>query len=142
MTSSHVRIKLRAAAAEIGDTNLGFSAEDIGCHSLRSGAAMAMKLAGVSEYTIMIIGRWKSLAFLDYIRKQVAQFSFDVSDRMLSHGEFFTTPTSHEDTPHTDTSKIVGGAIDWGIFTPDGPKQSLPTKLKLMVDGGGSGRVW
>ena len=53
---------------------------------------MAMKLAGVSEYTIMIIGRSKSLAFLDYIRKQVAEFSFDVSDRMLEHGEFFTTP--------------------------------------------------
>ena len=78
---------------------------------------MAMKLAGVSEYTIMIIGRWKSLAFLDYIRKQVAEFSFNVSDRMLEHGNFFTTPNfTHDTHTHTsDTSKIFGGVTDSGV---------------------------
>ena len=74
ITSSQNRTKLRSAVAQIGEEQLGFTAEEIGCHSLRSGAAMAMKVAGVLEFTIMIIGRWKSLAFLDYIRKQVAEF--------------------------------------------------------------------
>ena len=64
MTSAQVRTKLRAVAASVGKDILGFPPDEIGCHSLRSGAAMAMKLAGVSEYTIMIIGRWKSMAFL------------------------------------------------------------------------------
>ena len=75
---------------------------------------MAMKLAGVSEYTIMIIGRWKSLAFLDYIRKQVAEFSFNVSHRMLQHGEFFTTPNfvHNHDTQKSVTSKFIRGVLD------------------------------
>ena len=78
---------------------------------------MAMKLAGVSEDTIMIIVRWKSLAFLDDIRKQVAEFSLNVSDRMLEHGNFFTTPNFIHDlhTNKSDTSKIIGGVIDSGV---------------------------
>ena len=117
ITSHHIRTKLRSAVAQIGEEKIGFTAEEVGCHSLRSGAAMAMKLAGVSEYTIMIIGRWKSLAFLDYIRKQVAEFSFNVSDRMLEHGNFFTTPNfTHDTHTHTsDTSKIFGGVTDSGV---------------------------
>ena len=79
-----------------------------------------MKLAGVSEYTIMIIGRWKSMAFLDYIRKQVAQFSIDISDRMLAHADFFTTPDVEHDAhpPPTVHENIDGGVIDWGVFKP------------------------
>ena len=120
ITSFHVRTKLRAAVAAIGESALGFKATDIGCHSLRSGAAMAMKLAGVSEYTIMIIGRWKSMAFLDYIRKQVAQFSIDISDRMLAHADFFTTPDVElsDHTPPKVHENINGGVIDWGVFKP------------------------
>ena len=57
ITSARIRTKLRAAAASVGKEKLGFHPDEIGCHSLRSGAAMAMKLAGVSEYTTMIIGR-------------------------------------------------------------------------------------
>ena len=38
-------------------------------------------------YTIMMIGRWSSDAFLWYIRKQVEQFSHNVSNRML-HFQF------------------------------------------------------
>ena len=95
ITSAHVRTQLRAAAASVGREKLGFHPDEIGCHFLRSGAAMAMKLAGVSEYTIMIIGRWKSMAFLEYIRKQVAEFSIDISDRLLDHAIFSRrlTPT-------------------------------------------------
>jgi hypothetical protein len=120
ITSFHIRTKLRAAVSAIGEASLGFKANEIGCHSLRSGAAMAMKLAGVSEYTIMIIGRWKSMAFLDYIRKQVAQFSIDISDRMLAHADFFTTPDVEHDThpPPTVHENIDGGVIDWGVFKP------------------------
>ena len=56
--------KLRAAATAIGIDELGFIAEDIGLHSLRSGAAMAMYLSSIPVFTIMLIGRWSSDAFL------------------------------------------------------------------------------
>jgi hypothetical protein len=45
---------IRLVAASIGQDELGFSPEDLGLHSARSGAAMAMFLAGVPVFTIML----------------------------------------------------------------------------------------
>ena len=44
---------------------------------------MAMYLGECPVFVIMMIGRWSSDAFLRYIRKQVEQFSHNVSRRML-----------------------------------------------------------
>ena len=92
ITSHHVINTLRAACATIGSARLGFKPEEIGMHSLRSGAAMEMYLAGVPVYTIMLLGRWSSDAFLRYIRRQVEQFSKDVAQKMLTHRSFRTIP--------------------------------------------------
>ena len=69
ITSDHIRLTLRAAATLIGEDRLGFKIKDIGTHSIRSGSAMAMYLGDVPVYTIMIVGRWSSDAFLRYIRR-------------------------------------------------------------------------
>jgi hypothetical protein len=37
-------------------------------HSLRIGGASALAAAGMPDHMIMIMGRWKSLAFMEYIR--------------------------------------------------------------------------
>ena len=37
-------------------------------HSLRIGGASALWMSGVADSIIMLTGRWKSLAFLDYLR--------------------------------------------------------------------------
>ena len=71
VTSSDAMTALRSAAKTIGTQKLGFSPTEIGTHSIRSGAAMAMYLDEVPVYTIMLNGRWSSDAFLLYIRKQV-----------------------------------------------------------------------
>ena len=92
ITSHQVIGSLRAACATIGSAQLGFEPEEIGTHSLRSGAAMEMYLAGIPVYTIMLIGRWSSDAFLRYIRRQVEQFSKDVAQKMLTHISFRTIP--------------------------------------------------
>ena len=57
LTSTTVRSKLRSAAQLLGEDTLGFKPSDIGTHSIRSGAAMAMYLAGVPTFIIMMIGR-------------------------------------------------------------------------------------
>jgi hypothetical protein len=85
-------IRLRATVGCIGKAILGYGPLDVGLHSIRSGAAMAMYLAGVPVYTIMLIGRWSSDAFLRYIRKQVQEFSSGVSQRMVLTPDFFTIP--------------------------------------------------
>jgi hypothetical protein len=98
ITSSQVRTKLRSAADVLGPDRLGYSSHEIGTHSIRSGAAMAMYLNDVPVYTIMLVGRWSSDAFLKYIRRQVQQFSTGVSARMIKTSHFFTVP---------DTSNVM-----------------------------------
>ncbi len=44
----------RLATTALGKDTLGFTANQIGLHSARSGAAMAMYLVGVPVYTIML----------------------------------------------------------------------------------------
>lgn len=46
---------------------------------------MAMYLKQVPAFTIMLQGRWRSDAFLWYIRKQVKDFSQSVSAAMISN---------------------------------------------------------
>jgi hypothetical protein len=91
--------QLRRATTAIGKDTLGFSAHRIGLHSARSGAAMAMYLAGIPVYTIILIGRWYSNAFLLYIRKQVQEFSKGISQKMISNEHFFTIPESSSEDP-------------------------------------------
>ena len=55
---------------------------------------MAMILAGTPTYMVMLIGRWKSDAFLAYIRKQVAEFSNQVSSNMIRIMTFFHPTTT------------------------------------------------
>ena len=71
ITSEDMITALRAAAKIIGEDKLGFEISEIGTHSLRSGAAMAMTLDQIPVYVIMMIGHWSSNTFLKYIRKQV-----------------------------------------------------------------------
>ena len=99
VSSDDVRRSLRAAATVLGEEVLGFKPRQIGTHSIRSGAAMAMHLAEVPVYTIMTIGRWSSDAFLRYIRKQVAQFSQNISARMLHTQHFIHVPDPHRVNP-------------------------------------------
>ena len=93
---------LRAAASVIGESALGFKVSDIGAHSIRSGSAMAMYLDDVPVYTIMLIGRWSSDAFLRYIRKQVEQFSHNVSRHMIKNQHFSHVPDYNPRTSHLD----------------------------------------
>ena len=124
ISSYRIRVKLRVAVKMMGKGTLGFDSTECGLHSIRSGAAMALFLAGVPVLTIMIIGRWRSDAFLRYIRKQVALFSQNLTDKMLQVNSFFTMPDFHraqasdtrmEPSP-ANTSTENGPSRSWGIF--------------------------
>ena len=59
-----------------GANKYGIAPEELGTRSIRSGAAMALSLQkGNSDRKIMMLGRWKSLAFLSYIRPQVLEWA-------------------------------------------------------------------
>jgi hypothetical protein len=76
---------LEAAMEAVDRDVVNIQAGEIGTHSIHSGASMAMYLGEVPVYTIMVLGRWSSDAFLQYIRKQVEQFSHNVSKKMIKH---------------------------------------------------------
>ncbi len=67
--SSLIMVRLRALVQTLGIKKLGFGPEEIGTHSNRSGGAMGMFLAGTPVYTIMLMSRWSSDAFMRYLRK-------------------------------------------------------------------------
>ncbi len=92
VTSRQVINALRDAICTIGKACLGISKEEIGT-PIRSGAVMAMYLGEYPVYTIMLIGRWSSNAFLWYIRKQVMEFSHNVSKRMPTFQNYRHIPT-------------------------------------------------
>ena len=92
VTSEQVLTSIRAVVMRIGKDALGYSAPEVGIHSIRSATAMAMYLACVLVFTIMLIGRWSSDTFLRYIRRQVQEFSSGVSSRMLLTAAYFTIP--------------------------------------------------
>jgi hypothetical protein len=98
LSNNYLITKLRLAAKIIGEDELGFTPSEIGLHSLHSGAAMAMFLAGIPTSTIQLMGRWASEAFMDYIRPQVEKFSSLVSKAMIANPTYFTIP--HHDNNH------------------------------------------
>jgi hypothetical protein len=98
---------LKDGVIEIGETKLGIHRSEVGTHSVQSGAAMAIYLAGVPIFSIMLIGRWLSLAFLKYIQKQVQEFSFGISLKLIEVQSF-----KHINNPLTTntTDSIVGNS--------------------------------
>jgi hypothetical protein len=92
ITSTMMVASIRSAASTLGRDRLGYGPASFGTHSIRCGAAMAMHLGGCATFVIMITGRWKSAAFMEYIREQIAQFSEEVSQRMILRQNYFAIP--------------------------------------------------
>lgn len=73
---------IRNTATQIGANKLGFGPRNAGKHSIRSSFAMLLYVNNVKSDKIMLQGRWKSTAFLSYIRVQVMEFSSGLTDQM------------------------------------------------------------
>ena len=93
ITSHEMSLEIKFAVDAIGKEVLGFTKDDVGAHSPRASLAMLMYLAKEPVYTIMLVGRWNSDAFLAYIEKQIKEFTKGVSSRMLSHETFVNIPS-------------------------------------------------
>ena len=94
--SRDVMTMIRVTVALIGQDKLGFGPDNVGTHSIRSSFAMFLYVNRVGDSRIMLQGRWKSLAFLDYLRPQVDEFSAGLSALMTKVTDFYTVP----DNPH------------------------------------------
>ena len=82
ITPAHMLKGIRESVQHLQLSKNGINADLIGVHSLRAGGAMALKLHGESDTTIMKMGRWTSLTFLQYIHNQIAHLNKDISKKM------------------------------------------------------------
>ena len=105
--SREIQKDIKTAVATIGKDTLGFGPADVGTHSVRSSLAMQLYLQRVPHYTIMLIGRWRSDAFLSYIEKQCREFTIGMSQTMLNLNTFYQLPNQTRllTEPPTDTKK-------------------------------------
>jgi hypothetical protein len=110
--------QLWSTVASLGVSALGYTPKDIGTHSIRSGAAMALLLSGHTAWQTMLAGCWKLSAFLVYIREQVQEFSRGVSERMIESPDFFHVPDLDQldvtATPTTPASPLEANAFNGG----------------------------
>jgi hypothetical protein len=60
----------------------GYTLNCISSHSLCAGGAMALKLSGASDSTIMQVGRWTSLTYLTYIHTQIGALTAGLAWKM------------------------------------------------------------
>jgi hypothetical protein len=66
----------------------GYTLNRISSHSLRVGGAMAMKLSGASDSTIMQVGRWSLLTYLTYIHLQIGALTAGLLRLMATQVRF------------------------------------------------------
>jgi hypothetical protein len=93
LTSNVALSYLRFTATIIGK-RYNLLPMSIGLHSIRCSAAMALVLGCVPVYQIMLLGRWKSTAFLAYVRTQVHALTDGISSQMLLHPSFLSIPST------------------------------------------------
>ena len=84
VTGTNIVDILRATAKHIGFQRIGFPPYKIDYHYLRSGGAMTLNQAHISNRTIKIIGRWRWEDFLIYLQGQVSTFKKGVSKAMAA----------------------------------------------------------
>jgi hypothetical protein len=106
-----------------GKNKYGIDVSEIGTRSIRSGAAMSLAVqGGNSDKKIMMLGRWKSMAFLAYIRPQVMEWAGDMASEMakakpfLDLGERETSKPKRQQTP----TKQDTDEEEFPKFTPFG----------------------
>ena len=83
VTAEHISRALKLAAVALSyPVAKGIPIQRINTHSLRSGGANALALAGYSDTQIQKMGRWKGATFKEYIREELACFSTGMSTDM------------------------------------------------------------
>lgn len=112
ISSGQILTLLRKACSKNDGANkYGISPNELGTRSIRSGAAMALALTNKNqERKIMMLGRWKSLAFLDYIRPQVLEWAGKTASQMAKTINFLDVGENRRQTgrpPHqTDNEEV------------------------------------
>ncbi len=83
VTAENISSAVKGAARALSyPTTKGIPLQRINTHSLRSGGANALALAGYSDTQIQKMGRWRGATFKEYIREELAVYAENMSRDM------------------------------------------------------------
>ncbi len=107
VSATDVKNLLRRTCLVInGEKKYGIKPEELGTRSIRSGAAMALAVPdGHSDSKIMMLGRWKSNAFLKYIRPQTLEWGGSTSSEMARTQAFLDLERDESRIQNTQSRK-------------------------------------
>jgi hypothetical protein len=88
VTDRNISAALKMTALVLAYSSRGFPIDRIDTHSLRSGGANALSLAGYTDRQIQKMGRWKGATFKEYIREELHVFSKGMSKEMKRKFQF------------------------------------------------------
>jgi hypothetical protein len=89
VTNENVSKAIKCAGTTLEyPTSKGIPIAWLDTHSLQSGGANALSLAGYSDTQIQKMGRWRRATFKEYTRKELACFSDGMSTSMKKQFEF------------------------------------------------------
>ena len=92
ITPAMITSLMRRAITFLGVDKTGLLPHQVGTHSVRCGVAMSRILSGCPAWQVMLMGRWRSMAFLEYVREQVQSLRKDASQAMIGNKEFYQLP--------------------------------------------------
>ena len=119
ITNEDVTAALKRAATALDyPIAKGIPIARIDTHSLRSGGANALSLAGFSDTQIQKMGRWRGATFKEYVREELACFSEGMSTKMKQTFHFVNV-AGNSMSDITDT--IV--ATDYNVNISTSPTQ-------------------
>jgi hypothetical protein len=88
VAAKNITALVRHAATTTNLVAQGYDLRRIGTHSLRASGAMALKLQGAADSTIMKIGRWSNTTYLTYIHAQIGALNAGLAARMAVRVHF------------------------------------------------------
>jgi hypothetical protein len=139
ITANSIKLYLRTTARIHGASNTGYPPDNVGTHSIRSGAAMALFLAQEPTTNIQLLGRWSSEAFLDYIRPQEMEWTAGLSHSMTSSTKFFHAPDALGPSPPLAPSLLALMTDSTPLHTPaSGPHFPTNTPSQPSISFNGS----
>ena len=84
VTDRDIGAAVRWGATHKGLLTRGYSLNRVSSYSLRAGGAMAMKLCGASDSTIMHVGWWTCLTYLTYVHTQIGSLTAGLAGKMTT----------------------------------------------------------
>ena len=113
---------LKEAAAKREYPELrGCPIDRINTHSLRSGGANALSLAGFSDYQIQKMGRWSKQVFKEYISDQLSNFTDGMSEKMSRSYNFVNIAAGAQDGEYGECTDVTVQTLtaEYPVVTDD-----------------------